>query len=166
MDRCPLEVIGIVHTSRTVRERTPVQSALNRGERGIIEIHERYAEGLAGLADFDYLWLLSWLHETEESPPLTQVPFLLRPQQRPMGVFATRGPRRVNPIGLSLLRVLDVTGREIRFAGVDVLDGTPVIDLKPYVSRFDRPPGEPRCGWFDTIDIAEGITPADLRPEP
>ena len=50
------------------------------------------------------------------------------------------------------------------FAGVDLLDGTPVIDLKPYVTRFDRPPGEPRCGWFDALDIPEGSTPQNLAP--
>lgn len=77
-----------------------------------------------------------------------------------MGVFATRGPRRVNPIGLSLIQLLQVTGQVIRFAGVDLLDGTPVIDVKPYVTRFDRPPGDPRCGWFDEITITDGSTPA------
>ena len=84
-----------------------------------------------------------------------------------MGIFATRGPRRVNPIGLSLIQLLQVTGETVLFAGVDVVDGTPVVDLKPYVTRFDRPPGDPRCGWFDQIAIAEGTTPARLaRGEP
>jgi tRNA (Thr-GGU) A37 N-methylase len=67
-----------------------------------------YVEGLSGLEDFDHIGLLTWLQrpDTPRGPvPLTQVPFLLRPQQRSMGVFATRGPRRVNPIGLSLVRV-------------------------------------------------------------
>jgi tRNA (Thr-GGU) A37 N-methylase len=79
-----------------------------------------------------------------------------------MGVLATRGPRRINPIGLSLVRLLGVDGRLVRFAGVDMIDGTPVLDLKPYVTRFDRPPGEPRSGWFDSIDFVEGATPNDL----
>jgi tRNA (Thr-GGU) A37 N-methylase len=79
-----------------------------------------------------------------------------------MGIFATRGPRRVNPIGLSLIRLLDVTGPVVQFAGVDLIDGTPVIDLKPYVTRFDRPAGEPRCGWFDQVAIEDGSTPARL----
>jgi tRNA (adenine37-N6)-methyltransferase len=159
-----------------------VQSALNRSERGTLEIFEAFAEGLAGLDGFDYVWLLSWLGDgsatsvgadsadsadndpATERPPLTQVPFLLRPQQRSMGVFATRGPRRVNPIGLSLVRLLAVSGREVSFAGVDLVDGTPVIDLKPYVTRFDSPPGQPRCGWFDELELTEGVTPADLEP--
>ena len=145
-----------------------MQAALNRAEHAVIEVFEAYAEGLVGLDGFDYAWLVSWLHEPKPAaarpPPLTQVPFLLRPQQREMGIFATRGPRRVNPIGLSLVQLLEVAGRRVRFAGVDLLDGTPVIDLKPYVSRFDRPEGEPRCGWFDTVPMPEGVTPADLVP--
>jgi tRNA (adenine37-N6)-methyltransferase len=63
-----------------------------------------------------------------------------------MGMFAARGPWRINPIGLSLIQLLDVTGQTIRFAGVGLIGGTPVIDLKPYVTRFDRPTGNPRCG--------------------
>jgi tRNA (Thr-GGU) A37 N-methylase len=80
-----------------------------------------------------------------------------------MGIFATRGPRRVSPFGLSLVQLLDVSGRFVSFAGVDLLHGTPVIDLKPYVTRFDRPAGEPRCGWFDTVPMPDGITPAELE---
>src|SRR5262249_34243019 len=109
---CPLEVIGIVRTGRTAPASTPVQSSLNRAEHGVVDVLEPYVEGLSGLAEFDYVWLLTWLDRPDppdSRAPLTQVPFLLRPQQRTMGVFATRGPRRVNPIGLSLVRVLDVT---------------------------------------------------------
>jgi tRNA-Thr(GGU) m(6)t(6)A37 methyltransferase TsaA len=163
----PLRVIGVVRTDHTDPAGTPIQAGLNRAEHGTIEIDRSYQDGLDGLADFDYAWLLTWLHELPEpggGPPLRQVPFLLRSQQRQMGVFATRGPRRINPIGLSLIRILDVTGGVIRFAGVDLLDGTPVIDLKPYVARFDRPPGEPRCGWYDRVPISDGSTPAQLTP--
>jgi len=162
---CPLAVIGVVHTDRVSTENTPVQAALNRVESGTIEILPPYDEGLSGLEGFDYAWLLSWLHDPAgpaAPPPMKQVPFLLRSQQREVGIFATRGPRRVNPIGLSLIGLHEITGPEIRFSGVDLIDGTPVIDLKPYVSRFDRPDAEPRCGWFDEIPFALGATPADL----
>ncbi len=93
---------------------------------------------------------------------MTQVPFLLQRSQRRIGTFAARSPRRVNPIGLSLVQVLDVSGPELRFAGVDLVDGTPIVDIKPYVSAFDRPPGEPRSGWFDTIAPQQGATPSTL----
>jgi tRNA-Thr(GGU) m(6)t(6)A37 methyltransferase TsaA len=163
----PLPVIGVVRTAHTDLAGTPIQARLNRDEQGTVEIDHSYRDGLDGLAGFDYAWLLTWLHmlpEPDGGPPLRQVPFLLRSQQREMGMFAARGPRRINPIGLSLIRILDVTGPVIRFAGVDLLDGTPVIDLKPYVTRFDRAPGEPRCGWYDHVPIGDGSTPARLTP--
>ena len=161
----PLPVIGIVRSDYSETEHTPVQSSLNRAAYGTVEIDAAYRDGLDGLDGFDYAWLLTWLHRPhrEEDPPaLRQVPFLLRPQRRLIGIFATRGPRRVNPIGLSLIRLTEVSGDAVRFAGVDVLDGTPVLDIKPYVTRFDRPPGDPRCGWFDEITISDGSTPSGL----
>jgi tRNA (adenine37-N6)-methyltransferase len=163
-----LPVIGVVRTSHHELETTPIQAGLNRAERGTIEIAEPYRDGLAGLGGFDYAWLLAWLHSPRDPAgpaPLRQVPFLLRRQQRKMGIFATRGPRRVNPIGLSLIQLVEVTSGAVMFAGVDLLDGTPVIDLKPYVTRFDQPPGTPRCGWFDEIAMTDGTTPEHLaRP--
>ena len=164
-----LPVIGVVRTGHRELETTPIQAGLNRAERGTIEMAEPYRDGLEGLADFDYAWLLSWLHrprDPDEDAPMRQVPFLLRRQQRAIGIFATRGPRRVNPIGLSLIQLLGVSGHAVEFAGVDLLDGTPVLDLKPYVARFDRPPGNPRSGWFDQLTINDGTTPEQLtRPE-
>lgn len=77
------------------------------------------------------------------------------------------GPAPGQPIGLSLIQLREVSPEAVRFAGVDVIDGTPVIDLKPYVTRFDRPPGDRPCGWFDQVALDEGSTPAGLdRPEP
>lgn len=167
----PLVVIGLVRSAHTDPETTPIQAALNRGGRGTIEIAEPYRDGLAGLDGFGYAWLLTWLDQPAGRPrtpglppPLRQVPYLLRGQQREMGIFATRGPRRVNPLGLSLIQLVGVTPEAIEFAGVDVLDGTPVVDLKPYVTRFDRPPGDPPCGWFDDVAIGDGSTPAGLGP--
>jgi tRNA (adenine37-N6)-methyltransferase len=169
---CPLPVIGVVRTSRVTTETTPVQAGLNRAELGTLEIFEDFTEGLTGLEGFDYAWLLSWLHEPhvvndgkdDSGPALTQVPYLLRGAGRPMGIFATRGPRRVNPIGMSLVRLGAITGRFVSFAGVDLLDGTPIIDLKPYVTRFDHPDEPVRCGWFDEVTMPPGATPAELGP--
>jgi tRNA (adenine37-N6)-methyltransferase len=161
-----LTTIGVVRSTRRDAAHTPVQSTLNREEVATIEIDQAFVDGLDGLTGFDYAWLLTWLDRAEPTSraQLRQVPFLLRSQPREVGIFATRGPRRVNPIGLSLVRLLMVSGTSVEFSGVDLLDGTPVIDLKPYVSAFDRPPGVPRCGWFDGVEIPMGATPAALDP--
>ena len=164
----PLTVIGVVRTARRAPADTPVQSALNPDEEGVVELDPVFAPGLDGLAGFDHLWLVTWLGPAEpgrapgEPPPLLQVPFLRRPDPRTVGVFATRGPRRVNPLGLSLVRVVAVEVALIRFAGVDLVDGTPVIDLKPYVAAFDRPAAPGRSGWFDETPLPAGATPASL----
>jgi tRNA-Thr(GGU) m(6)t(6)A37 methyltransferase TsaA len=162
---CPLPAIGVVRTGHRELETTPIQAGLNRAEQATLEVDERYRDGLDGLAGFDCAWLITWLGRPDRAgpAPLRQVPFLLRRQRRDVGIFATRGPRRVNPLGLSLVRLLSVTAGTVEFAGVDLLDGTAVLDLKPYVTRFDQPPGAPRCGWFDELAIRDGVTPSDLR---
>lgn len=166
----PLHVVGVVRTAYAELESTPIQAAINRTEHATIEIGDDYSAGLDGLADFDYAWMLTWLDKSTDpanDPDMSRMPFLLRKEGRRIGLFATRAPRRVNSIGLSLIQILGVTGSSVSFAGVDVVDGTPVIDIKPYVSRFDRPPGDPHCGWFDDVAIEDGMTPAKLtRPEP
>ena len=169
MSRLPegLVAIGIVRSSRTTLADTPVQSALNPDEVATVEIDEAYVDGLDGLAGFDHAWLLTWLgesHDTQARAPLRQVPYLLQGERREIGIFATRGPRRLNPIGLSLVRVVEISGAQVRFRGVDLLDGTVVIDLKPYVTAFDGPGGTPRCGWFDEVALPRGATPATLDP--
>ena len=165
----PLPVIGVIRSQYTDTERTPIQARLNPAAAAAVELHPQYADGLDGLAGFDYAWLLTWLHQPHDADRPTRlrhVPFLLRAQQRQIGIFATRGPRRVNPIGLSLVALISVNGPIVRFHGVDLLDGTPVLDIKPYVTRFDRPPGEPGCGWFDEVPITDGSTPGRLGPPP
>jgi tRNA-Thr(GGU) m(6)t(6)A37 methyltransferase TsaA len=162
----PLTVIGVVRSERRRAEQTPVQSALNPDEQAMVEIFPPYVDGLDGLAGFDHIWLVTWLDQASRDDGMRQVPFLLRPTGRSMGVFATRGPNRVNPLGLSLVRLVGIDAPLVRFAGVDLLDGTPVVDIKPYVGRFDRPDGDPRCGWYDTVPMAPGVRPADLGPAP
>jgi tRNA (adenine37-N6)-methyltransferase len=165
-----LTPIGVVRSARTEAAHTPVQSTLNPDETATVEVDEAYLDSLDGLEGFDFAWLLTWLghraadEEAGRTVPMRQVPFLLRPRPREIGIFATRGPRRVNPIGLSLVRVLAVTGPTVHFSGVDVVDGTPVIDLKPHVTAFDRPAGVPRCGWLDDVSIPPQATPASLDP--
>lgn len=161
-----IEPIGVVRTARVDVADTPVQAALNLAEAGVVELDERFADGLEGLSQFSHVWLLTWLGDGVDARPdvaLRQVPFLLQPDGPELGVFAMRGPRRPNPIGLSLVELVAVDGSTLSFRGVDVVDGTPLLDLKPYVDRFDRPATPPRCGWFDSVDLPEGATPSFLR---
>ena len=161
-----LRIIGTVRTPYATPEHTPVQAALNLEAEGIIEIAPAYRDALDGLEGFSHLWLLTWLGPAEgdaPEPSLRQVPFLLQAEGTEYGIFATRGPRRPSPLGLSLVRLLGVDGTTLRFAGVDLVDGTALVDIKPYFDDVDRPVGEVRCGWFDALDLEHGSTPASLQ---
>jgi tRNA-Thr(GGU) m(6)t(6)A37 methyltransferase TsaA len=146
-----------------------VQSSLNPDEVGRVELVAGFADGLLELAGFDFAWLLTWLGSVvEDRPPagLRQVPFLLGGQGRQVGVFAMRGPHRPNPIGLHLVRVLDVTDTGFSFGGLDMVDATPVLDIKPWVAPLDLPPtgslDAVRSGWFDGVDLSGSPTPSSL----
>jgi len=161
-----LTPIGVLRTARGTTSQTPVQAQANLAEEGLAVLDPEWEPGLAGLADFTHVWLVTWLHRSEPCPPtpdgLRQRPYL-RPEGPPMGVFAMRGPRRPAPIGLSLVEVVAVEGSGVRFRGVDVVDGTPLLDLKPFFPEADTPRGTVRSGWFDEIEVPEAATPASLR---
>ena len=162
--------VGWIRTRYTDPATTPIQSSLNREETGTVEVLPEYAEGLLDLDGFDYAWLLTWLEQKPagQAVRLRQVPFLLTGQNREVGVFAMRGPRRPNPIGLHLVRILQVDELGFRFAGVDMVDRTPVLDIKPWVTAIDRPPDDAsatvRSGWFDDVDLTRPHTPSSLGP--
>lgn len=158
--------IGVVRCARTDRADTPVQSALNPDEAAEVHLCPEFADGVCGLAGFDRMWLITWLGDDDHEAgvaDLVQTPFLATTERRQVGVFAMRGPRRPNPFGLSLVRIDAIDGEVIHFSGVDVIDGTFVLDLKPYVTRFDRPNGDVRCGWFDEVAMPPAATPSSLR---
>lgn len=166
-----VEPIGHVHTLYTDRATTPVQTALNPDDHGSVVLDARYRDGLAEIDGFDFVWLLTWLApDPADSVPTTmrQIPFLLTSSRREIGLFAMRGPRRPNPIGLHLVRVTGATNDGFEFAGVDMLDGTPLLDIKPWAAPLDLPHGhglthDVRSGWFDTVDLSRPHTPASLR---
>jgi tRNA-Thr(GGU) m(6)t(6)A37 methyltransferase TsaA len=162
-----LEPIGVIHTARVELESTPVQAAANLAEEGEVVLDERFRDGLDGLEGFSHVWLLTWLGRSEgagDEVPMRQRSFL-RPEGPDLGIFAIRGPRRPVPIGLSLVEVVGVTGATVRFRGVDVVDGTPLLDLKPYFPDADQPRSTVRAGWYDEITLPEGATPTSLRSE-
>jgi tRNA-Thr(GGU) m(6)t(6)A37 methyltransferase TsaA len=162
-----LRSIGVISSPFLDPDETPVQAALASEAEGVAELDPELSDALDGLSGFDYAWILTWLggsaNQSAEEINLRPVPFLLSSQPRQIGYLATRGPRRINPIGLSLVRILEVHPPKVRFAGVDMVDGTLVLDIKPYVSRFDGVDRPVRCGWFDGVEIHEGSTPNSLK---
>jgi tRNA-Thr(GGU) m(6)t(6)A37 methyltransferase TsaA len=157
-----LRPIGYVRTPYRHPEETPTQASLNPDERGLLVVYPRYAPALTGLAEFEYVQLITLLDRVPEDLPegegqLVQVPFMLQDTGEEVGVFASRFPVRPNRLGLSLVRVERVRGRHVEFAGVDMLDRTPVLDVKPWEQHLDIP-GWPtrrvesiRAGWYQRI---------------
>ncbi len=122
----------------------PIQPRGALGVRGGILVLPEYRDGLADLDGFSHVIVLYHLHRVR-GRSLRVTPFL---DTREHGIFATRSPARPNPVGLSVLRLVAVTELVVYLENVDVLDGTPVIDIKPYVPDFDAWPAE-RVGWFE-----------------
>ncbi|MBB3177505.1 tRNA (N6-threonylcarbamoyladenosine(37)-N6)-methyltransferase TrmO [Variovorax sp. Sphag1AA] len=138
-----LRPIGIVHSRFTEVAGMPIQTAGAPDEPGRIEVLPEFAAGLKDIEGFEYLILLTHMHRASKEL-LEVVPFL---DTETHGVFATRAPARPNRIGLSIVRLVSVEGCTLHFTGNDMLDETPVLDIKPYVPRFDAR-GTDRVGWF------------------
>ena len=140
-----LEPIGIVHSRFSSQTGTPVQPACAGGEAvGTVEVYDRFAEGLDDLERFERIWLIVWFDRV--GPVRMKVVPYLDTRQR--GLFATRAPARPNPIGISPVRLLRREGRILHVAELDTLDGTPLLDIKPYSKRFDVF-AVTRNGWLD-----------------
>ncbi|MBN2023302.1 MAG: tRNA (N6-threonylcarbamoyladenosine(37)-N6)-methyltransferase TrmO [Pirellulales bacterium] len=139
--------IGVVRSEHTRPEETPIQPVFSEGCQGRVEVLPEFAAGLRDLDGFSHVYLVYHFHKAS-APRLTVKPFL---QDVERGIFATRAPCRPNPIGLSIVRLLRREGRVLFLDGVDVLDGTPLLDIKPYTARFDRIEGT-RNGWQDEVD--------------
>jgi tRNA-Thr(GGU) m(6)t(6)A37 methyltransferase TsaA len=135
--------IGTIHTPFSTKDDTPIQGAFRPEATGSVEVLPRYAEGLKDIEGFSHLILL---YEFDQAGPveLVRQTFL---GDDPHGLFATRHPARPNSIGLTVVRLLRREGAMLAVSGIDVLDGTPLLDIKPYVARFDSVPDA--CeGWL------------------
>lgn len=138
--------IGVIRTPFTTTDGMPIQAVAARGVAGRVELLPEFAEGLADLEAFSHVILLYHLHKIE-GYNLTVVPYL---DNREHGIFATRSPKRPNPIGLSVVRLTGIEHDKatLHIEEIDVLDGTPLLDIKPYVPQFDAKETD-RIGWFD-----------------
>jgi len=139
--------IGVIRSGHTNPEETPIQPVYAEGCQGQAEVFPEFAAGLYDLEGFSHIYLVYHMHKADR-PRLTVKPFL---QDVERGVFATRTPCRPNPIGLSIVKLLSREGNVLHLEGVDVLDGTPLLDIKPHTARFDCIEGT-RNGWQDEVD--------------
>ena len=135
--------IGIIHSPFKDKVQMPIQAARSQS-LGQVQIYHEFVEGLQDLEGFSHIHLLYVFHAST-SYALRVQPFL---DDQTHGLFATRHPCRPNPIGLSVVRLLAVKGNTLEIKGVDVLDGTPLLDIKPYVPDFDVRL-DTRSGWYD-----------------
>jgi tRNA-Thr(GGU) m(6)t(6)A37 methyltransferase TsaA len=135
--------IGVIHSPFVDPKGMPIQPTGNGAAPGVAEIFSEYAEGIRDLDGFSHVMLLYHMHAVVKAS-LTVTPFL---GDQTRGVFATRAPTRPNPIGLSIVELTRIEGSRLYIANVDILDGTPVLDVKPYVPEFDRP-RHVRTGWL------------------
>jgi len=153
-----LRPIGRIRTPFSVATGTPIQSSAAQGAEGTIEIFPEFAPGLQDIEGFDRLWLVYYFDRASD-PQLIVRPYLDTTER---GVFATRSPARPNRIGFSAVRLLGVEENHLRIADVDMLDGTPLIDIKPYMPAFDHFLVE-RVGWYKNVSPAGAV--ADDRFE-
>lgn len=139
--------IGIIRSEYTQAEETPIQPVYARDSKGHIELRAEYADGLQDIEGFSHIYLIYHLDRAGPAR-LVVKPFLLDAEK---GVFATRAPGRPNPIGLSIVRLTGRDGNILYIEDLDILDGTPLLDIKPYVARFDRIESTRDC-WQDEVD--------------
>jgi len=144
MESVILKPIGVIHSPFTDAKSMPIQPVSENSAAGSIEVFSEFAAGLKDLEGFSHILLLYHFHRSR-SYSLAVTPFL---DTEPRGLFATRAPNRPNPIGISLVRLARIEGSHLQVENIDVIDGTPLLDIKPHVPDFDCAPGA-RIGWLE-----------------
>jgi tRNA-Thr(GGU) m(6)t(6)A37 methyltransferase TsaA len=149
MNKCEILywTIGIIHSEHTIAEETPIQPVYAKGCKGYVELFPEFVVGLRDLSDFSHIYLIYHFHKSREVKLIVK-PFL---QDIDRGIFATRAPCRPNPIGMSVVELLGIEGNILHLDGVDILDGTPLLDIKPYTAKFDLR-NVTKNGWQDEVD--------------
>jgi len=135
--------IGVVHSPFKVPQDVPIQSVAAEGVMGIVEVAREYVEGLRDVDGFSHLILIYHCHLAQDYSLLVR-PFL---DERLHGVFSTRAPSRPNPVGVSVVRLTRMEKNVLHIQDVDIIDGTPLLDIKPFVPEFDQRKAE-RIGWL------------------
>jgi tRNA-Thr(GGU) m(6)t(6)A37 methyltransferase TsaA len=138
-----MKPIGIIHTPFTKLEGMPIQPKGAVGVNGTVELFQEFQAGLKDLDGFTHIIVLYMFHRSE-GLNLQVIPFM---DITSRGIFATRAPKRPNPIGLSVVQLVRIENGILHIRNVDILDGTPLLDIKPFVPEFDCPQ-EVRTGWI------------------
>ncbi|MBN2763286.1 MAG: tRNA (N6-threonylcarbamoyladenosine(37)-N6)-methyltransferase TrmO [Bacteroidales bacterium] len=136
--------IGTIHTPFKREEGMPIQSTGSKGIKGTVKLKRKYLEGLLDLEKFSHIYLVYYFHKSK-GYELQVIPFL---DDKPHGIFATRAPKRPNGIGISVVKLLNIKDNTLEIENVDMLDGTPLLDIKPYISHFDIHDIE-KTGWIN-----------------
>jgi len=147
-----MKPIGFVRAPFTETTQIPKGAGAKHEAEGTIEIAAEFESGLQDVEGFSHLFVI-WVFSRAEGYELSGIP---PTDDRPHGVFATRSPRRPNPIGLTVVEVLGRDGRNLRVKGIDMLDGTPILDIKPYMSSI--PAEKLRLGWFAEAEARRAAT--------
>lgn len=155
-DSLTLRPIGLAHTPFADKVSAPRQPAAALGVPGVIELFagHNYEEALEDLREWDRIWVLFWFHLNTSWRPKVLPPR----SERRRGVFSTRSPHRPNPIGMSVLRLKSIEGLRLHVLDVDIVDNTPILDIKPYVAYADAHP-EATSGWLGSDNTIEDPDP-------
>jgi len=135
--------IGVIHSPFKEPSDAPIQPRAAEGIKGTVELFDEFKEGLTDLDGFSHIILIYHLH-LSEGYSLKVKPFL---DDTRRGLFATRAPRRPNPLGISVVPLIKIEGATLHVSNVDIVDGTPLLDIKPYIPEFDRET-EIKVGWL------------------
>jgi tRNA-Thr(GGU) m(6)t(6)A37 methyltransferase TsaA len=144
MSEIVYQPIGVIHSPHMQQAGTPIQPTYATDVRGQVVVYDEYAGALADLDGFDHIWLLYHFDRAKPYGSARIVPYR---DDRARGLFATRVPSRPNPIGMSVVKLISVESNTVVVEGIDVLDGTMLLDIKPYVAAFDAHP-EANAGWL------------------
>ncbi|MFP4655660.1 MAG: tRNA (N6-threonylcarbamoyladenosine(37)-N6)-methyltransferase TrmO [Methanohalobium sp.] len=146
MNEITYQPIGIIHTGFKEQEGVPIQPAGAKGVEGYVEVYSEYEQGLKDLEGFSHVYLVYHFHLSSDYSLIVK-PFM---DSKEHGLFATRAPKRPNPIGISIVRVVSVVKNIIYIKDVDIVDGTPLLDIKPYVPEMGVGDYEDvKIGWLE-----------------
>lgn len=152
------QAIGVIHSPFKNPEGMPIQPSGAKGVKGTVVVNENYVDGLSDLDGFSHLILIYHFH-LSEGFSLKVRPFL---DDTERGLFATRAPRRPNAIGISVVRLIRIEGRTLHIENVDIIDGTPLLDIKPYVPEFDCA-NNIKTGWLSDRHFKARSKKSDKR---